>query len=301
MRRAALVVLAWVAAAAPGAAWASGSLTEALRHAGVSGAQARRLVREARADRVPAAAVRGWAEDLAGLRRVNLPVSLAVEQVFEGLVKGVPPAGITKGLRVFGRELKAARRILDRHATSDSLAGHPREARRALSDLVIAHRAGLRASALDRLLGARRLAVSRVSVYVQVAADLRGWGMARGKIVRILGKARRMGVRSQRLLTLDATLAGRAARGERLRHLGGTLREGLGLRSPMGPGSSVGPGGMGGPLGGTGGMSGTGPGGMTGPGGGITGPGGGITGPGGGVAGPGGGVAGPGGGAMGRP
>ena len=274
MRYARLLLWAGLAMLAAGtAAWASVSPAAALRHAGVSAPKAHRLVREAHAAGVGVATVERWARRLSALHHERLPVSLAVDQIFEGLVKGVPAARITDGLRVFARDLQGARRTLDRHATPASVGHHPRAVRHALSDLVIARRAGLDGAALDRLLGRRRLTVSRLSIYVQVATDLRGWGMGRGDVVRTLGEARRKGVSRHRLLVLDRALARKAAAGQGPRHLGGMLRGGLGLRSPMSPGSLSGPGGATGMPGSGGGMMSprpgptTGPGGMAGPGG----------------------------------
>lgn len=286
MRRARLLLWAGLAVLAAGtAAWASVSPVAALRHAGVSAPRARRLMREAHAAGVGAATVERWARRLSGLHRERLPVSLAVDQIFEGLMKGVPAPRISDGLRVFARDLRGARRTLERHATPGSIGGHPRAVRHALSDLVIARRAGLDGHALDRLLGRRRLTVSRLSAYVQVATDLRGWGVGRGDVVRTLGAARRQGVSRQRLFVLDRALARKAAAGQGPRDLGGMLRDGLGLRSPMGPGPLSGPAGAVGMPGAGGGMMGPGSGPTPGPGG--------MTGPGG--------MAGPGGAAMGRP
>ena len=275
MRCARFLLLAWLTALASGtAALASVSPGAALRHAGVSAPQARRLVREAHAAGVGVATVERWARRLSGLHHEGLPVSLAVDQVFEGLMKRVSAARITDGLRVFAHDLQSARQTLDRHATPGSVGGHPRAVRHALSDLVIARRAGLDGGALDRLLGRRRLTVSRLSAYVQVATDLRGWGVGRGDVVRTLGEARRKGVSRHRLLALDRALARKAAAGQGPRDLGGMLRDGLGLRSPMGPGSLSGPGGAMGMPGAGGGVMGPGPGPATGPGSGMTGPGG---------------------------
>ncbi len=282
MRRARLMLTACLTALALATtAWAATPPKTALRHAGVAASQAQRLVREARAAGVNAATMDRWARRLSMLHRERLPVSLAVEQIFEGLMKGVSASRITDGLHAFARALQGARRVLDRHATPQSIAGHPRAVRHALSDLVIARRAGLDGGALDRLLGRRRLTVSRVSAYVQVATDLRGWGVGRRDVVRMLGEARRKGVSRHRLFALDATLAHKAAHGQGLQNLRGMLRAGLGLRASMGPGSLSGPGGAMGMPGG--GMTGPGPGAgtMTGPGGGVTAPGSGMTGPGG--------------------
>ena len=282
MRGARLLLMAWLAAQAAGAmAWASVSPVVALRHAGVSAPQARRLAREARASRVGAATVDRWARRLAALHRERFPVSLAVDQIFEGLMKGVSASRISGGLRAYARALAGARQTLDRHATPGSMGGHPRAVRHALSDLVIARRAGLDGDALDRLLGRRRLTVSRLSAYVRVAADLRGWGVARGAVVRALGAARRKGISRHRLLALDGALARQAAAGQGARDLRGMLRERLGLRSSMGPGSLSGPGGGMGMPGGGGAPMGPGPGAMTGSGAGPTGPAGGLSGPGG--------------------
>ena len=281
MRYARLLLWAGLVVLAAGpAVWASVSPAAVLRQAGVSAPRAHRLVHEAHAAGIGVATIERWARRLSGLHHEQLPVSLAVDQIFEGLVKGVPAARITHGLRVFARDLQGARRTLDRHATPGSVGGHPRAVRHALSDLVIARRAGLDGGALDRLLGRRRLTVSRLSAYVQVATDLRGWGVGRGDVVRALGEARRKGISRHRLLMLDRALARKAAAGQGPRDLGGMLRDGLGLRSPMGPGSLSGPGGAIGMPGPGGAMMGPGPGPATGPGG-MTGPGTGMTGPGG--------------------
>ena len=283
MRRARLLLMVWLATQAIGAmAWASVAPVVALRQAGVPALQAQRLVREARASGVGATIVERWARRLSALHRQRFPVSLAVDQIFEGLMKGVSAARISGGLRVFARELAGARQTLDRHATLKSIGGHPRAVRHALSDLVIARRAGLDGGALDRLLGRRRLTVSRISAYVQVAADLRGWGVARSDVVRTLGAARRKGISRARLLALDGVLARKAAAGQGPRDLRRMLRAGLGLPSSMGPGSLSGPGAaMGMPGAGGGAMVGPGPSAMTGSGAGMTGPGGGMSGPGG--------------------
>lgn len=267
MKRPPILLCVWLAAAAPGVACAAGSLTATLRHAGVASAQARRLAHEARAAGVPAITVDGWAYRFAALHGKGLPVSLAVEQVFEGLMKGVAPGRITIALGAYAHDLMAARRTLDRHAMRGSMLAHPRAVRHALSDIVIARRAGLGGEAIRQLLGEQRLTISRVSAYVQVAADLRGWGITRRDIVRMLGKARRQGVTRRRLLSLDAALARKAARGQGPHDLGSALKEGLGLKGPMGPGIPSGPGGL---TGMPGGAMGSGPGGgMTGPGGGM--------------------------------
>ena len=267
MRRAPWVMLAWLAAT-PVAAWGAESLSVTLRHSGVSSTQARRLTHEARADGVPSRTVRGWARRFAELRRENLPVSLAVEQVFEGLMKGVAPARISSALRMFEADLRKARRALDRHATADSLHAHPRARRRVLSDLVIASRAGIRGRSLDRLLGSGRLPVAQVAIYAQVAADLRGWGVGRGRVVRLLAHARKAGVSDKKLFALDAKLGQQAALGRGPRALGREMSEGLGLRSSGGMGAGFGGGGpqglsgptgtMGGPGGGLGGPAGAG-------------------------------------------
>ncbi len=248
MGRACFILLAGFAMA-PGAAWGAGSLAMTLRHSGVSSVQARRLIREARADGVPASTVREWAQHFARLRSEKLPVSLAVEEVFEGLTKGVAAGRITTALGTFGAELLTARRELDRHATTASLLAHPRASRRALSDLVIAGRAGIHGQALDRLLGTGPLSVVRVATYTQVAADLRGWGVGRGRVVRLLGRARKAGVSDEKLFALDAKLGRQAAQGRGPQALGRDVSEGLGLRSSGGMGAGFGAGGMSGPAG----------------------------------------------------
>ncbi len=249
MKRAPILLCAWLAVAAPGMACAAGSLTATLHHAGVAGVQARRLAHMARADGVPTKTVLGWAHHFAGLHSEGLPVSLAVEQVFEGLMKGVAPGRITAALRVFGDDLRSARQALDRHATPGSVLGHPRTSRRALSDLVIAGREGIRGRSLDRLLGTGRLSVLQVATYTQVAADLRGWGVGRARVVRLLGRARKAGVSDKRLFALDAKLGRQAAQGRSPRALGRDVSEGLGLGPSGGVGGGFGAGAMPGPSG----------------------------------------------------
>ncbi|MHB8253635.1 MAG: hypothetical protein ACYDEV_08040 [Acidiferrobacter sp.] len=175
------------------------------------------------------------------LAKNKLPVSLAVGLVFEGLMKQIDSARITKGLQVFVGELQGAQKTLGKHVLPGTLVGHPHAKQRALSDLVIAQRSGLDAAALDRLLGPHRLSVSHLSVFVQAAADLRNWGMSPGKVVRVLRDARHRGVTTHKLLSLDASLARQVAHGHKPRNLGAQFRHGLDLGSSMNPGGFSGP------------------------------------------------------------
>ncbi len=272
MRRPRIVILLCVVASllAPLRTWAAQVSLASVQRAGVPPPRARRLLRAADRARVPPPILRAWVQILADLHRDHLPTSLATGEIFEGLMKGIAPGRITDAMQAYARALQRADLFLQSHVRHLAPGTRPQAQRQALAGLVIAQRVGLGPRRLTQLLGPRRLSLGRLAAYVQVAADLRSWGMGRGRVVRILRRARRAGVPARAVLRLDARLAQAQARGHIGQHLGRELERGLGLHSALGPamgprgGLMGGPGGgmgMGGP-GGTMGPSAAGPGGM---------------------------------------
>ena len=162
---------------------------QALTAASVSSERADSLIEQAQKRKMTPQALSHMTKRVTQAHQRNLPITLIVNRIQQGLAKGIPPARIGKALDVLSKELKWGKQLVEEHVPRAEVRNQPELFNTAIANLEVARRQGFTSIQLEKILGDSPLNLKQM---VQVTAMATEWtilGADRKAVMSTLGKA----------------------------------------------------------------------------------------------------------------